>query len=203
MIGFYNYTVWLTYFSLLSSVSGIFLAMSGHVRTAAVCLLVSGVCDMFDGKIARTKKDRTDDEKRFGIQIDSLCDIVCFGVFPAVLSAAAGADKWWQLAVAALFVLCGVIRLAYFNVTEETGQSKTDKKRESYAGLPITASALFMPLLLCFAAPLGSALPCACTALLAVMGICYIAPIKVRKPGLPGCVLFICLGLAVLVMLLV
>lgn len=40
---------------------------------------------MFDGKIARSKKNRTDREKMFGVQIDSLCDCVCFGVFPAMI----------------------------------------------------------------------------------------------------------------------
>ena len=79
MIGFYDYTVILTYISFASSISGIFLATRGHFNWAIFCLAFSGLCDMFDGKIARTKKNRTEDEKRFGIQIDSLCDIVCFG----------------------------------------------------------------------------------------------------------------------------
>ena len=87
MISFYNYTVILTYISLVSSVIGMLLACGlcgGEPRPtyAIICLMVSGLCDMFDGKIARTKKDRTDDEKKFGIQIDSLCDAVCFGVLP-------------------------------------------------------------------------------------------------------------------------
>ena len=80
MIGFYDYTVILTYISFASAVSGIFCASTGHVRWAIVFLTFSGLCDMFDGKIARTKKERTEDEKNFGIQIDSLCDVVCFGI---------------------------------------------------------------------------------------------------------------------------
>ena len=71
MIGFYDYTVILTYISFASSISGIFLATRGHFNWAIFCLAFSGLCDMFDGKIARTKKNRTEDEKRFGIQIDS------------------------------------------------------------------------------------------------------------------------------------
>lgn len=70
MIGFYDYTVILTYISFASSISGIFLATRGHFNWAIFCLAFSGLCDMFDGKIARTKKNRTEDEKRFGIQID-------------------------------------------------------------------------------------------------------------------------------------
>ncbi len=85
MIGFYDYTVVLTYISLMSSVFGMTQAIEGRYKTAIVCLAISGLCDMFDGKIARTKKNRTYDEKLFGVQIDSLCDVICFGAFPAVI----------------------------------------------------------------------------------------------------------------------
>ena len=63
MVGFYNYTVYLTYIGLVSAVTGIFYSFSGNIKAAVICLMVSGVCDMFDGKIARTKKDRTEAEK--------------------------------------------------------------------------------------------------------------------------------------------
>ena len=81
VIGFYDYTVILTYVSFASSIYGMICAMTGHFRWAIFCLALSGLCDMFDGKIARRKKDRTEDEKRFGIQIDSLCDVVFFVAF--------------------------------------------------------------------------------------------------------------------------
>ena len=76
MIGFYNYTVILTYIGLLSSIAGMMFAVNGWYKAALLCLAFSGLCDMFDGKIARRKTDRTEDEKSFGIQIDSLCDMV-------------------------------------------------------------------------------------------------------------------------------
>ena len=82
MLGIYDYTVVLTYVSLMVSIGGMMLSVNGHLNLAVLCLAISGLCDMFDGKIARTKKDRTEEEKCFGIQIDSLCDIVCFGVGP-------------------------------------------------------------------------------------------------------------------------
>ena len=84
MIGFYNYTVILTYLGLLSGFGGILCASNGNLKAAIVLLLVAGFCDMFDGKIASTMK-RTKAEKRFGIQIDSLSDLICFGVLPAVI----------------------------------------------------------------------------------------------------------------------
>ena len=76
LIGFYDYTVILTYLSLISAVGGIALVTSGHPILATFCLLFSGLCDMFDGKVARSKKNRTAEEKSFGIQIDSLTDVV-------------------------------------------------------------------------------------------------------------------------------
>lgn len=63
MIGFYDYTVVVTYISLVSSILGMFCAIDGRLTLAVSCLAFSGLCDMFDGKIARTKKNRTDDEK--------------------------------------------------------------------------------------------------------------------------------------------
>ena len=77
-IGYYNYTVILTYISLFCSIAGMLFTVNGWYKMAVLCLALSGLCDMFDGKIARRKTDRTDDEKCFGIQIDSLCDMVCF-----------------------------------------------------------------------------------------------------------------------------
>jgi len=203
MLGFYNYTVYLTYIGLISSVVGMSFAFAGDVQTALLCLLISGCCDMFDGKIARTKKDRTDDEKRFGIQIDSLCDVVCFGVLPALISFAAGCTAWWQIAIASLFVLCGVIRLGYFNVMEETRQKKESTNRKMYSGLPITASAIFVPLLMCFRHLMGGATPYALSALLAVLAVCYVAPLNVKKPGKWGGIVMLAVGAAVFALILI
>lgn len=83
MLGVYNYTVLLTYIGMLT---GPHRHRLRHGRTdpmgAAVPCFLAGLCDMFDGKIASTKKDRTPQEKRFGVQIDSLSDLICFGVLP-------------------------------------------------------------------------------------------------------------------------
>ena len=193
MVGFWNYTVYLTYCGLVSAVSGIYYAFTGRIKASLICLLISGVCDMFDGRIARTKKDRTEAEKSFGIQIDSLCDVVCFGILPAVLSFALGTERVWQTVVAALFALCGVIRLAYFNVMAQEEHSS------GYLGIPITVSALVVPLLMCFRSLLGDNLAAVYSVVLAVTGVGYIAPIHVKKPGKVGCAVMILVGIAVFV----
>ncbi len=194
MIGFYNYTVWLTFIGMLSSVIGIGLAFEGKLIAPVICLMFSGFCDMFDGIVARTKKDRNEEEKRFGIQLDSLSDIVCFGVLPFVIGVSIGADKWWQLAIMALFALAGLIRLAYYNVTEETRQQQTCEKRKHYLGVPITTSALTVPLLFCFRSLLGAHFPRAYTLLLLINGALFITPVQVKKPSKLGLLVMFILG---------
>ena len=147
MIGFYSYTVILTYLSLASAVLGMFCACYAHIGWAIFCLGVSGLLDTFDGKVARTKKNRTEDEKRFGIQIDSLCDIVCFGVLPVVICWFSGMQSAWSVVILVFYCLAGLIRLAYYNVMEEKRQQETDEKRKYYQGLPITSIAVILPFL--------------------------------------------------------
>ena len=95
-IGVYDYTVILTYLSLISAVFGMTQAIHGDYKTAVFCLALSGICDAFDGRVARTKKNRTEDEKAFGIQLDSLCDVICFGVFPAMICYLLGVRCNWK-----------------------------------------------------------------------------------------------------------
>jgi len=144
LIGFYNPSVILTYIGLASAVSGMFASIEGRSTLAVTCLLFSGLCDAFDGKIARMIK-RTEDEKRFGIQIDSLCDLVCFGALPAVIAWNLGVKGTCGAILLALYVLAGVIRLGYFNVTEEQRQQQTSEVRHWYQGVPITTVALLLP----------------------------------------------------------
>lgn len=146
MIGFYNYTVILTYLGLVSSMFGIFSASNGRLDLAVICLIISGICDMFDGKIARTM-DRTKDEKRFGIQIDSLCDLVSFGILPVSIGISVTGYKLSYALVYAFYVLAAVIRLAYYNVTEENRQDVEEKEREYYEGLPVTNITIIVPIL--------------------------------------------------------
>ena len=137
----------LTYISFASAMAGIFCASTTHLRWAVFFLAFSGLCDMFDGKIARTKKDRTEDEKSFGIQIDSLCDVVCFGVLPIVICFKLGMNHIYSMVILVLYGLAGLIRLAYFNVAEARRQSETEEARKYYQGLPITSMAIALPIL--------------------------------------------------------
>ena len=88
MIGFYNRTVVLTYLSLASAVCGCIISCSGtgHPYLGGFFLLFCGLCDAFDGKVARTKSNRTEREKNYGIQIDSLTDLIAFEIVSALMS---------------------------------------------------------------------------------------------------------------------
>lgn len=147
LIGFYDYTVILTYLSLFSAVAGMGLAARGRIGLAVVCLMLSGICDAFDGMVARSKKNRTEDEKAFGIQIDSLCDAISFGVFPAVLCYHMGARGFVALLCLFLYVLCAVIRLAFFNVLEARRQQQEGGCNKTYRGLPVTTASVIFPLI--------------------------------------------------------
>jgi len=150
MIGFYNYTVILTYLGLASAVLGIFQAVEGKPGFAVICLVFAGICDLFDGKVARTM-DRTPQEKRFGIQIDSLCDLISFAILPVMIGySIAGCDKWFLQFVYVFFVLAAVIRLAYYNVTEEERQRTETGDREYFEGMPVTLDAIIIPILFIF-----------------------------------------------------
>ena len=218
MIGFYDYTVILTYLSLLSAVLGMVMTVTGHPIIATMCLLFCGLCDMFDGKVARSKKNRTAEEKSFGIQIDSLTDIVAFGILPAMIMLFLCGYSWYAYIIAALYVLAGLIRLAYFNVTEEQRQKETDECRKTYSGLPITSAALIFPVFYCVISAgcvwidrierfgqLFANLPFRLTlcAITAITGLFFILPIKIRKPQSKELWAFFALGVLVALVLLI
>lgn len=188
-IGFYNYTVYLTYIGLASAVIGMAEAFGGDYKKAVLCLLICGICDMFDGTIARTHKKRSEDAKSFGTQIDSLCDVICFGVFPAVIGLSLCPGKWFMQLAAVFYVLAAVIRLAYFNV-QEINRMGTDEKREFYLGLPVTSSSLIMPAIaLVTSLDKVNWMYLYPTALI-VLGLFFILKVRVKKPYVVGLVCF-------------
>ena len=202
MIGFYNYTVILTYIGTIFGFVGITYTWNDKPGMALVCLMVAGFCDMFDGKIASTMK-RTKQEKRFGIQIDSLSDLICFGVLPALTVLKMTDREMLFYAISAMYVLCALIRLAWFNVDEEERQDREDSGRALYLGLPVTTSALILPFvsgccnLLSISA--GKVMPWA----LLLVAIGFITPFSIKKPGKVGKILMVLAGIAILAVVMI
>lgn len=194
MIGYYNYTVILTYIGMISGFMGITYIWNQNVKMALICLMFSGLCDMFDGKIASTM-DRTKQEKRFGIQIDSLSDLICFGVLPAMIVLHCSAGKFLPVPIAAFYLLCTLIRLAWFNVDEEERQTVEACGRTCYLGLPVTSSALIFPLFIGIGTLLKLSVNTLLPYLLLGTAIGFLVPFSLKKPAFQGKLTILVLGI--------
>ena len=184
-IGFYDYTVILTYLSVISAVMGMVCAHKGAFGAAMLCLFLSGFCDAFDGTVARSKKNRTEDEKAFGIQLDSLCDVVSFGAAPAFACYCMGMDGIAGLTILCLYCICAVIRLAFFNVQEAKRQQTEGGCNKFYRGLPVTTSSMIFPLyyLLRPVMP-GNVFVVVLHVLCALVAFLFVLDFRVKKPNI-------------------
>lgn len=196
LIGFYDYTVVLTYIGMISSVLGMTRAIHGDYKMAIFCLALSGICDAFDGRIARTKVNRTEDEKNFGIQLDSLCDVICFGVFPALICYLLGVRGLLGLCLIFFYCVCAVIRLAFFNVLEAKRQQTEGGSNKIYRGLPVTSIAFILPVSfwLQFLVPQFVFL-IILHLILGVVGFLFILDFEMHKPSLK--MLLVMIGIVV------
>ena len=101
---------------LLAALLGIYSAILGNFNFAMIGILWAVLFDWGDGIIARQMKGRTDHQRAFGSQLDSLIDIVSFAVFPAVFLLSYGNFSPWFLPGAFFILATGVLRLSYFNI---------------------------------------------------------------------------------------
>ncbi len=203
MIGYYDYTVIATYTSLLSSFIGMIFALNGNSFVAIIFLMISGVLDMFDGRIASTKKNRTKSEKRFGIQIDSMCDLICFGMSPCIIGYSIGMTNPICFAVMFCYLLCAIIRLSYFNVEEEERQDATDEKRKFYKGLPVTLSAMIFPCIYIINNFFPEIFPYIYTIVMALVAVAFISPFKLKKPDKKEVIIISIVSLIILILVIV
>lgn len=200
LLGYYNYTVVLTYVGMLVGFTGITCIMDRNYVNAIICLMIAGVCDMFDGAIASTMK-RTRQEKFFGIQIDSLSDLICFGVLPATFVYGYCEGSSISFMVAGLYVLCALIRLAYFNVDEQERQLVSTEGRQIYLGMPVTLSALIYPIVFELCSIFSWTLKTPLLLTMFTMSILFVSPFKLKKPAMVGKLCVLLCGIAELVLL--
>ena len=111
----------------------IFFSMRGEFTAAAVMLLCAVAMDFLDGRIARA----TGTTNEFGKQLDSLSDLLSFGVAPAVFGYGLGLKSPIAIIVLIYFAVCGMLRLARFNISKEKG----------FIGVPITVNGLLFPVI--------------------------------------------------------
>jgi CDP-diacylglycerol--serine O-phosphatidyltransferase len=111
---------------------------------AFILLPTALVCDVLDGYVARLDKRR---QSALGADLDSLADVISFGVAPAVLGFTLGMQSGWDVLILTYFVVCGVSRLARFNVTASALADETTGKVKYFEGTPIPTSIVLVIIL--------------------------------------------------------
>lgn len=225
MIGFFNYTMILTYMSLASASLGIIITLTfSNPYAGMFCMLFSGLCDAFDGKVARIKKNRSDTERKYGIQIDSLADIVAFGVLPVCIGASMlnksllnlfGAEdeiiiKIFSVLIYVVmmaYIITALMRLAYFNVTEEERQKAETGVRKYYLGLPVTSAAIIFPSIMVIQYLLDGFCNIDFTIVyfiaMSLCAIAFITKFQLKKPSFRTLCIFVVIGvIEVLIMVI-
>lgn len=202
-LGVYNPSIILTYISVFCSIYGMGVLLLSNekniidtVTLSMILLVVAGVCDMFDGKIARLCK-RTDKEKDFGIQLDSLADTVSFVIFPAMILLFITKMHIISVIIAMFYVFAGIMRLGWFNVT-------TEENKGYFYGLPVTFSALILPTfhLIAQFAHLNIR-NFVYQIIYALIAIAFINNFKLKKPGLVFSVIMLLMAIAVITCLII
>lgn len=177
-LGTYNLAGVLTFTGLILALAACLFSYLGQLPWAAVCLIYSGLCDLFDGWVAR-RFNRSPAEAAFGLQIDSLADMAAFGITPVVILLHSGLSVWADFPFFAFYSCAAAMRLAHFNQSRTAAVSSS----HHYTGLPVTFAALVFPLALLPAQRLPW--PVSLWILrgtLAMMALLFLARIPIPKP---------------------
>ena len=173
--GFYILPNLMTTASLFTAFLGMLWAIDGQIEKCALAILFSCVFDGLDGKVARLTHSASD----FGVQFDSLADLVAFGVSPAIMVYLWHTQAFGRLGLVSSFLLiaCGALRLARFNVQVNVISKKF------FVGLPIPASACTLACLVLFAPYLPeslqtSVLPAFCLGLTIVLALLMVSNVR-------------------------
>ncbi len=146
MIREFHLADWFTLANAACGVGALFSTMTylqiddvRHLLFACGLIPLAMVFDVLDGRIARWRQKTS----AMGRELDSLADVISFGVAPAAIAYAAGMDGLWDRIVLVYFVACGVSRLARYNITAETLSQGGDKVKH-FEGTPIPTSLLLV-----------------------------------------------------------
>lgn len=181
--GVYNPSIILTYIGVFCALFGLCQMLTFNryedsvnvVGLSMISLAIAGICDLYDGTIARLCK-RTKKEKEFGIQLDSLADTVSFVILPACILMFITNGAWHSMIVAFGYAFAGIMRLGWFNIM-------TEENKGMYQGMPVTMSGLILPVLYFIVRQLGITnialvIEIAC----AIISVLFISNFKFKKP---------------------
>ncbi len=177
----------ITFIEMVVTTLGIYYCFLNKIEFSVILLVIAGICDAFDGTFAK-KFQNTDD--LYGVQLDSLADMFSFGILPISICIAMGFQQLYAIVVYAFFVICGITRLAYYNV-----QSTHD---EYFHGLPITCSAIILPFLFLFAKVEWIFLVA-----LVCLSLLYVLDIKIKKWGIKGRLVLAGIGICAIILTII
>ena len=199
IVGFWNPSVILTYIGMSIAILGMFLAVNEMINFSFICLVLCGICDLFDGMVARKFK-RNEDEKAFGIELDSLVDVLSFIALPVTIFMSIGFNSPLHLIIYIIYSIAGIARLGYFNVVTADG----DGPVKYYSGLPITYAALVFSLMYLTVNILGSdAFMIVYTLSMVAVTVLEVLKIKIAKPKGLAYLFFGILAIAVIALYII
>lgn len=181
VIGYYNLANTMTMLGLACAFLACFLLARGQYLISMVAFSMSALCDAMDGRIARSTPGLSKRARFYGMQLDSLCDAVSFGVCPCLMAYFLGYTGALDIILYVLFTLCGIIRLANFNT--EAAMSTPDLRMHHFTGIPIPFSSLVFPLLLIVHILASGNVAWLFRIVFLLIGVGYISRIRVPKPN--------------------
>ena len=216
LVGCYNPSIILTYIAIFISVYTMFLVDKGNYKIIFGNLILVGLCDLFDGKIARACK-RNKAEQYFGVQLDTLADVVCSLIFPSyILYTLTDSiiNPIIVYMVIVFYISTGIMRLCWFYVLSDMGEEanelenkqiilstiskQTEQSKRYFIGLPVTATTAIMPILIYILSILNvnkQIRAIASCITYSIISILYILNIKINKPGKKGGITLLVVGL--------
>lgn len=185
-VGVYNRPLAVTMLGMVLALGAIFLGSRGVFHLAWICFMYAGIADLFDGFIARRMK-MSRQESEFGVQIDSLVDVVSFGITPVTLVMFLAGSSWITFLGGGFYLFAALMRLAWFNISGTTAIAG----KKYYTGLPVTYASLILPLVAIGLPQIGKLIPLdgvvvyqiSWSLVLVIIGLLFLSKIKVPKPG--------------------
>ncbi len=181
IIGYYNLANLVTLVGLACALLACFMVSRGQYIFAMLSYGIAALCDAMDGRIARATTTMTKRERFYGVQLDSLCDIISFGAVPCFMAYMLGYNGVIDIVIFMLFVVCGVTRLANFNT--ESAVDTADMKPKFFTGMPIPFSQIIFPLLLIVHVLVGSPVYWLFRIVYLLIGLAFVLRFRMPKPS--------------------
>lgn len=179
VIGYYNLANLVTMLGLCCALLACFLLAQGNTAVAMLAFACAGLCDMMDGRIARSSGTTGQRIRFYGVQLDSLCDVISFGIVPCFMAFWLGYRDTPDILIYLLFSVCGATRLANFNM--EVAMDSPNLRSSHFTGLPIPFSVIIFPLLT-IVHVLAGPVAWLFRVVFLLVGLGYILRIRIPKP---------------------